>query len=113
MDLLGVIRILRQHKIAAFVVLGLVLAGLFYVFVKVPPVYEAKSSYALVPPPAPPTQEQIARNPALARIHTANPYTALSDQNVVVTALCIRLSSPETRRALLAKGVQDYTAAPS
>jgi len=113
MDLLGVIRILWRHKIASFTVLGLVFVGVGYIFTMVPPVYEAKSSYVLVPPPGPPTREQIARDPSLADVHTANPYTTLPDQSIVVAALCLRLSNPATHRDLLAQGVQNYTAAPS
>jgi len=113
MDLLGVIRILWRHKIASFTVLGLMFVGVGCIFTAVPPVYEAKSSYALVPPPGPPTREQIARDPSLANVHTANPYTTLPDLSIVVAALSIRLTNPATRRDLLAQGVVTYTAAPS
>ena len=49
--------------------------------------YEASSSYILINPPAPPTAEEIARDPALGQINSDNPYTRFSDQSVIVEVL--------------------------
>jgi hypothetical protein len=77
-------------------------------------VYEASATYILVNPPAPPTPDEIARDPRLGRIGADNPYTRYSDQSVVVQVLASRLGSDEARGALEKRGADPgYTVAPS
>jgi hypothetical protein len=78
------------------------------------PVYEASSTYILVNPPPPPTDADIARDPALGRIGADNPYTRFSDQSVVVQLLTSRLSSDLARGALAKRGADPkYVVEPS
>ena len=114
MSLLLILGKLWKYKLATLPVLALIVAGAFYVMAVKAPTYEASSTYILVSPPAPPTDEQIARDPALAKIHSDNPYLRFGDQAVVVQLLSSRLNSEEGRRSLAAQGVgPDYTIAPS
>ena len=76
------------------------------------PVYEAKSSYLLINPPAPPTAEEIARNPQLGRVNADNPYTRYADQSVVIEVLTSALNSDSARRELKDAGADSrYTVA--
>jgi hypothetical protein len=114
MSLLLILGKLWRYKLATLPVLGLILAGAFYVMAVTAPTYEASSTYILVSPPAPPTDDEIARNPALGKIHADNPYLRYGDQSVVVQLLASRLNSEEGRRSLAAQGVgPQYTIAPS
>ena len=68
------------------------------------PVYEASSSYILINPPAPPTPEDIARDPSLGRINSDNPYTRFADQSVMIEVLASTMASESAQRALLEAG---------
>jgi hypothetical protein len=114
MTLLLIARKVWRYKLATLPILLLVLLGSFYVVAIKEPVYEASSTYILVNPPAPPTEEEIARDPTLGRSGTDNPYTRYSDQSVVVQVLASRLDSDAAREALEKQGADpDYTVAPS
>jgi hypothetical protein len=112
MSLLLIARKLWRHKLATLPVLVVVLIGAFYVIAIKPPVYEANSSYILVNPPAPPTPDEIARDPKLG-VGTSNPYTRYADQSIVVQIVAARLNSDDARRKLAAEGADPkYTVAP-
>jgi hypothetical protein len=114
MSLLLIVRKVWKYKLATLPILAFVLAGAVYVVAVKAPTYEAASTYILVNPPAPPSDAQIARDPALGRIHADNPYMRFSDQSVLVQVLASRLQSEEGRRSLAAQGADPkYTAAPS
>ena len=51
--------------------------GAVYAVAVKDPVYEAKSSYVLINPPAPPTAEEIARDPALGTCERRQPIYPL------------------------------------
>jgi hypothetical protein len=109
MSLLLILGKLWKYKFATLPVLVLILVGAFYVIAVKAPTYEASSTYILVSPPAPPTDEEIARDPALGKIHADNPYTRYGDQTVVVQLLASRMNSEEGIRALAAQGAGPYT----
>ena len=113
MDLLSIARKIWRYKLATLPVLLLTLCGAIYVVALKEPVYEASSSFVLINPPAPPTAEDIARDPALGRIDTDNPYTRFSDQSVVVEVMASSMTSPSAKRALTKAGADPrYTVAP-
>jgi hypothetical protein len=104
MDLLSIVRKVWRYKVVALPVVLLTLCGAVYVVAVKEPVYEASSSYVMLNPPEPPTEEEIARDPSLRGIKADNPYARFSDQTVVVAVLANRMGSESTRRALLEKG---------
>jgi hypothetical protein len=113
MTLLAIARKVWRYKLATLPVLAFVLLGTFYVVAVKKPAYEASSTYILVSPPPTPTEDQIARDPRLAR-GTDNPYTRYSDQSVVVQLLTSRLSSDVARRELAKRGADPrYVVEPS
>jgi hypothetical protein len=114
MDLLSIVRKIWRYKLATLPVLLLTLCGAIYVVAVKEPVYEASSSLILINPPAPPTAEDIARDPALGRINSDNPYTRFSDQSVIVEVLTSSLGSQSAQRALAKAGADPrYTVAPT
>lgn len=113
MTLLAIARKVWRYKLATLPVLGFVLIGAVYVVAVKEPVYEASSTYILVNPPSPPTEDEIARDPKLGR-GSDNPYTRYSDQSVVVQVLTSRLSSDVARRELAKRGADPkYVVKPS
>jgi capsular polysaccharide biosynthesis protein len=114
MDLLSIVRKIWRYKLVTLPVLLLTLCGAIYVVAVKEPVYEASSSFILINPPAPPTAEDIARDPALGRINSDNPYTRFSDQSAVVEVLTSSLASQSAQRALEKAGADPrYTVAPT
>jgi capsular polysaccharide biosynthesis protein len=113
MNLLLIARKIWRYKLVTLPVIGLVVAGAYYVLAVKDPVYEATSTYILVNPPPPPTEDEVAQDPKLG-IGSDNPYTRYSDQSVVVQVLTSRLSSDVARRELEQRGADpDYEVAPS
>jgi hypothetical protein len=114
MDLLSIVRKIWRYKLATLPILLLTLGGAIYVIAVKEPVYEASSSFILINPPAPPTTEEIAADPALGRIDSDNPYTRFSDQSVIVEALTSSMASQSAQRALAKAGADPrYTVAPA
>jgi hypothetical protein len=112
MDLLLIARKIFRHKLVTLPIIAMTLCGAVYVLVVKAPVYEASSSYVLINPPAPPTPDQVARNPALGRVHADNPYTRFTDQGVIIDVLTRRLGSEMARRTLEKAGADPrYTVA--
>jgi capsular polysaccharide biosynthesis protein len=103
-DLFLIVRKFWRYKLVTLPVIVLTLCGAVYVVAVKEPLYEASSSFLLVNPPAPPTDQQIARNPALGRIRSDNPYTRFADQSVVTDVLARSLSDDAARRALVRAG---------
>lgn len=101
-----------SYRLVTLPILALVLIGAFYTVAIKKPVYTTSASYILVSPPAPPTPDQIARDPKLA-IGASNPYTRFSDQSIVVQILAARVGSQQARQRLAAQGADNrYTVAP-
>jgi capsular polysaccharide biosynthesis protein len=114
MDLLLIARKVWRYKLITLPVVLFTLLGVAYVVAVKEPTYEASSSYILVNPPAPPTAEDIARDPALGRVNADNPYTRFTDQTVVVQLLSSALSSESAQRALIEAGAEGlYAVAPT
>ncbi len=63
MTLLLVGRKVWHYKLATLPILALMLVGAVYIVAIKKPVYTTTASYILVPPPAPPTPDQIAEQP--------------------------------------------------
>jgi hypothetical protein len=114
MDLLSIARKVWRYKLVTVPVVLLVLCGAVYVVAVKEPVYEASSSFILINPPAPPTAEDIARDPSLGRINADNPYTRFSDQSVMIEVLSSAMSSESAQRELLKAGADPrYKVAPT
>jgi capsular polysaccharide biosynthesis protein len=113
-NLLLIVQKVWRYRLVTTPILGFVLAGAFYVIAIKDPLYEASSSFILVNPPPPPTEEQILRDPELAKTDSDNPYTRYSDQSVVVQVLAARLNSETARREIAKRGADPgYTVASS
>jgi hypothetical protein len=111
MSLLLIVRQLWKYRFFTLPIFALIIAGSVYVLAIKAPTYESDATYILVNPPPPPTEGQIAANPALGRIDSDNPYLRFSDLSVVVQVLVTRLSSEEGRKALAKQGADpDYIA---
>ena len=113
MDLLVISRKIWRYRLVTLPVIALTLLGAFYVLAIKAPVYKVSSSYVLINPPPPPTADEVARNPALGRINSDNPYTRFSDQSVIVSLLSSSLSNDSARQGLSKAGADPrYTVAP-
>ncbi len=112
MDLLSLVRKVLRHRFLTIPVIVLTLFAAAYVVAVKQPVYEAKSSFVLLNPPAPPTAEEVARDPALGRLKTDNPYTRFGDQSVIIEVLASTMNGDAARHALDNAG-GEYTVAPS
>jgi hypothetical protein len=104
MDLLAIVRKVWRYKLVTLPVVLLTVCLAVYVVVVKDPVYEASSSFILINPPAPPTPEDIARDPSLGRINADNPYTRFSDQSAMIEVLTSAMSSESAQRELLKAG---------
>jgi hypothetical protein len=99
MDPISIFRMAWRHKLATIpVLLFTCLAALYVVAIKAP-AYQAVQSFALINPPAPPTAAQIAANPKLGKLNTANPlveYASPSPVPQIVMSLVSTTSSKQT-----------------
>jgi hypothetical protein len=113
MTLLLILRKIWRYKFATLPILALVMAAAFFEIAVKPDMYQASSTYILVTPPAPPTPDEIAKDPKLGK-GADNPYTRYSDQSIVVQVLASRLNGDDARAALERKGAdRNYTVQPS
>jgi hypothetical protein len=77
-----------------------------------PATYQADASSILMAPPAPPTPEQIAKNPALGRINTNNSYLRFGNLSIIVSLLSQTLTTQGEQQALVNQGADPrYTVA--
>jgi hypothetical protein len=112
MSLLLIVSKIWRYKLATLPILALALVGAFYEVALKKPIYDTASSYILVNPPAPPSPDEIARDPKLG-VGSNNPYTRFSDQSIVVQVLSARLDSPQARLRLQQQGADPrYRVAP-
>ena len=102
MDLLSIVRAVWRHKFVTIPVIMFTCLGAFYFAVLKAPVYQATESFVLVYPPAPPTAEQIAADPKLGKVNTANPLLAYSDPSAV-SQIVISLTGTSSSQQALAK----------
>jgi hypothetical protein len=92
-------------------VLLIVLLGVAYVLVVKAPIYQAKSSYVLLPPPTP-TPDQVTHDPALKGVKWNNPFAGYGNLSTVIDLLTQVLTSPAERQMLKKQGVTgSYTVA--
>jgi hypothetical protein len=112
MDLLSVTLKIWRHRLVTFPIIVLTLAAATYVVAIKKPEYQAKTSFALLYPPPPPTADQLARDPELAKIDTNNPYTRFSDQSVIISILASTMNSRAAQQSLSKTGAQ-YVVGPS
>ena len=102
MDLISIVQTMWRHKFVTIsVILFTCLLAFYFAIIKAP-VYQASESFALVYPPAPPTAAEIAANPKLGKVNTANPLLAYSDPSAV-TQIVISLASTSSSAQALAK----------
>ena len=114
MDLLGIVRLLWRYRLLTLPVVLLTIGGMLYTVAIKKPVYEAQASYILINPPAPPTADQVARNPELGEVSTDNPYTRFASQTVVVEILARTIGGDAARLALVNQGADPrYHVTPS
>ena len=91
-------------QIVTIPVIVLTLLGLFYVLEIKPPTYQSTGSILLVDPPGPPTAQQIAANPSLGKISTANPYVSYGNLNFVADVVINIVDSPSVQQSLVQAG---------
>lgn len=114
MDLISIFRAMWRHKLATIPVILLTCLGAFYVLFVKAPVYQASSSFALVYPPSPPSQAQIAADPALGKINTSNPLLGYSDPSAVTQIVISLVGTASSQKALEKAGAgTQYQIAPS
>jgi Chain length determinant protein len=102
MDLISIVQIVWRHKFVTIPVILFTCLLAFYFAILKAPVYQASESFALVYPPGPPTAAEIAANPKLGKVNTANPLLAYSDPSAV-TQIVISLASTSSSAQALAK----------
>ena len=105
MDLVAIAQTVRRYKFATLPIILLTAVLGFYVMFLTPPEYTASGSYILVSPPPAPTQEQIARDPALGKVNATNPLTSYGNLQVVGLMLSQRMSAESVQETLLRDGV--------
>ena len=114
MDLISIVRAIWRHKLATIPVILFTCLGIFYVVEIKAPVYQASASFVLVYPPSPPTTAQIAADPKLAKINTANPLLGYSDPSAVTQIVISLVGTPASAQALAKAGAgTQYQVAPS
>ena len=112
MDLLLIARKIWRHKFLTIPVILLTLVGAAYTIAVKQPLYEATSSFLLINPPPAPTNDDIARDPSLAKVDPNNPYTRFADQSVVIDVLSRTVNSDTARAELIKAGADPrYTVA--
>jgi hypothetical protein len=114
MDLISIFRAMWRHKLATVPVILFTCLAAFYVVAIKAPVYQASASFALVYPPAPPTQAQVAADPKLAKVNTANPLLGYSDPSAVTQIVISLVGTSSSQQALARAGAgTQYQIGPS
>jgi hypothetical protein len=114
MDLISIFRALWRHKIVTIPVLALTFLGAIYIVAVKPPIYQASASFALVYPPGPPTAAQIAADPTLGKISTANPLLEYGDPLAITQIVINLLGTASSQQALAKAGAgSGYQVAPN
>jgi capsular polysaccharide biosynthesis protein len=104
MDLFTILGTIWRHKLVTIPIIMLTVLGLFYVLKVKPPTYQSTGSILLVNPPGPPTTQQIAANPSLGKISTANPYVSYGNLNFVADVVINIVDSPSVQQSLVQAG---------
>src|SRR3954454_20296863 len=104
MDLLSILRRVWRHKLVTVPVIALTWLAVAYVAVTAKPQYQAAASYVLINPLPPPTAQEIAARPALAKVHADNPYVRFYDLEIVADAVSRTMSTETAARRLVRAG---------
>lgn len=104
MDLFLIAGKIWRYRLFTLPVMILTIAGAAYVVAVKKPMYQAAASYLLINPPSPPSDVEIAENPALAKVKADNPYTRFGDQSVIIDVLVRTIGTPKNRVALMRAG---------
>jgi hypothetical protein len=104
MDLVAIMQSIWRWKLVTIPVLLLTIAGIAYEGVLKPATYSAQASYILLAPPAPPTADQVAKDPALAKVNTNNPYLRFGDLSIVVSLLAQTMTTQSEQQAIVRQG---------
>jgi len=108
MDPVAVIKTLWRYKVFVLPVLLLTAVAAVYMFSYAPRTYEARTTYAIVAPQVP-TSEQIEKDPALGLLNTDNPYLRSADTSLVAQVAVTRLNDVATGDFLAQQGLStDY-----
>jgi hypothetical protein len=114
MDIISIFRAVWRHKLVTIPVILLTCLGAFYVVAIKAPVYQASASFALVYPPSPPTQAQIAADPKLAQVNSSNPLLGYSDPSAVTQIVISLVGTTSSQQALEKAGAgTQYQIGPS
>jgi len=101
MDLLSIIGKVWRYKLITIPIIILTALGALYIVKVKAPVYQATSGILLVNPPAPPTAEQIAKDPSLGNVNTNNTFAGFGNLDVVADAV-IRVVDTESAQLVQA-----------
>jgi type II secretory pathway pseudopilin PulG len=105
MDLVAMAQTVRHYKFVTFPIILLIGVLGFAVMFLTPPEYVASGSYILVAPPPAPTQQQIARDPALGKINANNPLVSYGNLQVVGLILSQQIGTKSMEDTLRREGV--------
>lgn len=108
MDPIAVLKTLWHHKVFVLPVLFLTAFAAVYMYSYAPRSYEALTTYAIVNPKIPSSQE-IEKDPALGELNTDNPYLRSADSSLITQVITTRLNDAATSEALKKAGLAtDY-----
>ncbi|WP_426002680.1 chain-length determining protein [Paenarthrobacter sp. NyZ202] len=108
MDPVAVFKTLWRYKIFVLPVLLLTAVAAVYMFSYAPRTYEARTTYAIVNPKTP-TSEDIEKDPSLGLLNTDNPYLRSADTSLVAQVAVTRLNDVATGDFLASRGLStDY-----
>ncbi|TQS91531.1 chain-length determining protein [Arthrobacter sp. TS-15] len=108
MDPIAVLKTLWHHKVFVLPVLFLTAFAAVYMYSYAPRSYEALTTYAIVNPKIPSSQE-IEKDPALGALNTDNPYLRSADSSLITQVITTRLNDASTSEALDKAGLAtDY-----
>ncbi|ABM07255.1 MULTISPECIES: hypothetical protein [Micrococcaceae] len=108
MDPIAVLKTLWHHKVFVLPVLFLTAFAAVYMYSYAPRSYEALTTYAIVNPKIPSSQE-IEKDPALGTLNTDNPYLRSADSSLITQVITTRLNDASTSEALDKAGLAtDY-----
>jgi capsular polysaccharide biosynthesis protein len=111
MDLISIARTIFRHKLAVIPAIIITALGIFYVIAIKPPEYQATATIVLISPPTPPSTEQIAADPKLAKINANNPYVDYGDLSIVADVVLSVVDSDASQQTLLSEGVDARSSA--
>lgn len=109
MDPLAVLKTLWTYKFWVLPVLIITVASAVYVYQFGPRSYESSMSVAVVNPTLP-SERELEKNPALAKLNKDNPYLRSSDPSLITDVMVTQLKSASTAAEIEAAGLgPDYS----